>query len=664
MIDIDFETRSKADIMECGAWRYSEDSSTEILCMQWSVNGAEPIIWIPGMPSPSWTKDFNEFKRLGGLIRAHNAAFEQAIWENICVRAFGWIYLDSMHWLDTMAQAAAMSLPMSLEDCGAALQLEVVKDTEGKRVMQQLCRPRKPSKDNPKEWMEKSDYPEKFEILYQYCKTDVKAQTCIGNFLPQLTQKERWVWVLDRIINHRGVGIDIDLAHKALEIINEVESRGIARVKEITNGEVETASQVAKLLNWARSQGVELLSLTKESVATTLKNDKLPDNVKEVLQIRQILGKSSTKKIVKMIEAASKYDYRVRNTALYHGASTGRWAGRLIQVQNFPRGIPDLDVDKAIEDILTKSIDDILKIYPNITDVISSCLRGFIVPKKGNKFYSADFNAIEPRVLFYLAGQEDAVDIYRNNGDIYKEMASVLFNVPVSEVNKQQRQLGKIVILGCGYGLGATKFIMTCAQQGVTIDEATANKAVKAYRTRFNRIPEMWKEVENAAMEAVAYGEDTFAAKCRFHYDKAKDFLQIFLPSGRPISYHRPMLGTKQREIYDAKTKKKKLITTNELTFMGSNSMTKQYIRMSTYGGSLVENIVQAVARDCLVEGLFRLEKHKYFTIMTVHDEVVSEVDENFGSVKEYEELLNISPSWAPDLPIKSEGWEGKRYRK
>ena len=664
MIDIDFETRSKADIMECGAWRYSEDASTEILCMQWSHNGEEPQNWIPGMPYPKWAVDTNEFIRLGGQIRAHNVAFEQAIWMNICIPSFKWIMIDHRQWIDTMAQAAAMSLPMSLEDCGSALSLPVVKDTEGKRVMQQLSRPRRPSKDNPKEWMEKEDYPEKFDILYKYCSTDVKAQTAIGNFLPQLITKERWVACLDRIINTRGVGIDIDLAHKALEIIDTVEKEGIARIKEITGGVVETASQVAKLLQWARSQGVELTSLTKDSVANTLKDEKLPENVREVLYIRQLLGKSSTKKIVKMIEAASIRDHRVRNTLLYHGSSTGRWAGRLIQVQNFPRGLPDLDVDQAIEDILTLNIDQILIKYPNITDVISSCLRGFIVPKKGNKFYSADFNAIEPRVLFYLAEQEDAVDIYRNNGDIYKEMASVLFNVKVEEVNKQQRQLGKIVILGCGYGLGATKFIMTCAQQGVTIDEETAVKAVKAYRSRFNRIPEMWKEVENAAMEAVAFGEDTFAAKCRFHYNKTIDFLQIFLPSGRPISYHRPRISQKEREVFDSKTKKKKMIKVNELTFMGSNSMTKQYVRMSTYGGSLVENIVQAVARDCLVEGLFRLEKAKYFTIMTVHDEVVSEVKEDFGSIKEYEELLNISPSWAPDLPIKSEAWEGKRYRK
>jgi DNA polymerase len=306
MIDIDFETRSKADIMECGAWRYSEDPSTEVLCMQWSVNGAEPELWIPGMPSPSWTTDKKEFIRLGGQVRAHNAAFEQAIWENICISAFGWIFIQPIHWLDTMAQAAAMSLPMSLEDCGAALQLPVVKDTEGKRVMQQLSRPRKPSKDNPKEWMEKEDYPDKFNILYSYCSTDVKAQTAIGNFLPQLTRQERWVWVLDRVINRRGVGIDIDLAHKALEVIDAVETRGIARIKEITGGEVETASQVAKLLNWARNQGVEITSLTKESVSNTLKEGKLPDNVKEVLQIRQMLGKSSTKKIVKMIEAASR----------------------------------------------------------------------------------------------------------------------------------------------------------------------------------------------------------------------------------------------------------------------------------------------------------------------------------------------------------------------
>ena len=418
MLDLDFEVRSKVSIEDVGAWKYSQDPSTQILCMGWSIDGGPVTVWKPGDPAPDWATDINVFKKKCKTVRAHNAAFEQAIWANICVACFGWVYLEPIHWIDTMAQAAAMSLPMSLEDGGAALQLPVVKDTEGRRVMLQLARPRKPSKDNPKEWMEKEDYPEKFETLYKYNVTDVESQIALGNYLPPLILKERWVWVLDQLINQRGVKIDIELAHKALAIIDEVELRGVKRIKEITNGEVETAGQVAKLLNWARSKGVVITSLTKDSVAETLKDKTLPPEVAEVLYLRQMLGKSSTKKIIKMIEAACLHDHRVRYTSVYHGASTGRWAGRLIQVQNFPRGLPDLDVDQAINDILNMDMDQILYKYPNITDVISSCLRGFIIPEKGKKFISADFNAIEPRVLFTLAGQEDAVDIYRKEGDL------------------------------------------------------------------------------------------------------------------------------------------------------------------------------------------------------------------------------------------------------
>lgn len=665
MIDIDFETRSKVDILECGAWRYSEDPSTEVLCMQYSINGADPVLWIPGMPSPSWTKNFEEFKKIGGHIRVHNASFEQAIWENICEKAFGWIHIPFMYWLDTMAQAAATAVPMSLEGCGAALNLAVVKDKEGKIVMQQLSRPRKPTKTNPKEWMEKGDYPDKFRILYEYCSTDVKAQTCIGNFLPQLTTTERWVWVMDRVINRRGVGVDVDLARKTIEVIQEVEKLGLQRLIAITNGEVTSYSQVAKLKEWCVSQGVEIPSVGKEEVQQALSRSDLPENVREALKIRQALGKSSVKKLARMISSASLRDNRVRNALLYHGTSTGRWAGRLIQVQNFPRGIYGLNVDEAIQDLSTMDATSLLEKYPNLLDVISSCLRGFIIPDKGKKFLSADFNAIEPRVLFYLCGQEDALEIYRNNGDIYKEMASAVFKVPVEEVTKEQRQLGKFLILGCGYGMGVEKFIGACAAQGAIVDVETATIGVKTYRSRFSKVTRMWRDVETAAMEAVIYKKETiYAAKCSFSYDEKRDFLVVTLPSNRPIYYHMPRISSKEREVFDQNTKRKKTILTNELTFMGANSTTNQYLRTGTYGGSLVENIVQAVARDCLVEGVFRLEKNKYPVIMTVHDEVVSEVPENYGSVEEYEALLSVSPSFAPDLPIKAEGWEGKRYRK
>lgn len=669
MIYIDFETRSRLDIKETGAWKYSLDASTEILCMAWALDDGEVQLYLPGTSErPPWAKDLESFKAHGGVIEAHNAGFEQAIYYNILVRRFGWPDIDRFAWRDSMAQAAAHALPLSLEKCGKALSLSNVKDTEGRLIMLQLSKPRAPTKTNPKEWMEKEDYPEKYERLYSYCMDDVRCERSISKTLPPLTKREQWLWLLDQRINQRGVTCDVDLARKALRIIDQHQEWGVERIKELTGGEITSHSQVIKLKDWVTAQGVtNCPDVRKDTVSKLLSDSKnIPEKVKEVLEIRQALGRSSTKKLEAMISAATP-DNKVRYSLLYHGTTTGRWAGRLIQVQNFPRGNPNIDADEVLADLACMDYVQFRSKYSDPLDAISTALRGFIMASPKKHLVAADFNAIEARVLLWFAKEWAALEMFKNGQDIYKDMAAFIYSIPVEEVDKNQRQLGKQAVLGAGFQMGPSKFQMTCQSYGMDVSMELAKKAIYAYREKFPGVPRFWRDTEQAAIEAtINPGKRIEVSGTCWVYDKRSNFLYCYLPSGRPLAYYDPAIRMKEFTVYDRNTGKPKVKTAPQLTYMGMSSSTL-WERQETYGGHLVENIVQGTARDCLVEGMFRVEKTKKFlTIMTVHDEIVCEIDENLEepTLKEFESLLSISPDWALDLPIKAEGWRGLRYRK
>lgn len=703
MITIDLETRSRIDIRKAGAWRYSLDSSTEVLCMAYAINDDAVKIWVPekfalpaGYPIlyhtdvPLWMVDENEFKRLGGVIEAHNASFEQSMWINNLQSRYGAITIPPIQWRDSMALCAANALPLSLENVGIALDLPIKKNLEGRRVMLQLSQPRIPSKTNPKEWWEPIDVPEKFATLFSYCMDDVAAEREISKKLPPLTKQEQWVWTLDQIINQRGIPIDVDLVNRCLDIIKEHETNMKARCKQLTNGEVPSPSLVAKLLAWVQSQGVATDNLQKATLEALLEKEGVPEHVKEVLRIRQSLSKTSTKKLVAMLEAASPVDNLVRYTMMYHGASTGRWAGRLIQVQNFPRGTLK-DVNAAIEDLKVMNASQINEKYGDPMEVISSCLRGMIAPQDGTDILAADYAAIEARIVMWFADEYEALDTFRNEQDIYVDMAAFIYSQDPTAIDKStkeganMRQLGKQAILGCGFGMAAPKFKITCQGYGMDVDDDLADKAVKGYRKKYAGVPAFWRGTENAAINAILTGEPQDAFKCTWFFDKEYNFLRCRLPSGRCLSYYDPRIGTKYGVKWTDKNTKKwnykffndlgeatafaeklKVTVTHVpvLTYMGVNSTTKQWVRSDTYGGHLVENIVQATARDCMVTGLFKIEKAGYKVFMTIHDEIVARVPTSFGSVEELEALLSQPPEWAPDMPIKAEGWRGPRYRK
>jgi DNA polymerase len=362
-----------------------------------------------------------------------------------------------------------------------------------------------------------------------------------------------------------------------------------------------------------------------------------------------------------MRKAADPRDNSVRYTLLYHGASTGRYAGRLIQPQNMPspKGIFEkVDMDEAVKDLNSMSVVELQEKYTDLMGLISSALRSLIVAPDGCDFISADFNAIEARVVMWVADAYEAVQMFRDGADLYKDMASVVYNVPVDQIEKPARQLGKAIILGAGFGMSWSKFLATCRTSGLDISEELAQKSIDTYRKeKYPEVPKAWDNAYTAVKKAVITGEKVEFNHCVAYHNRTNDFLYITLPSGRSLAYAYPRLEKLPNKFNPKKME-------NTLTYWVVNSVTKQWEKTTTYGAPIVQNIVQAIARDCMVEGMKRVEKAGYKNIFTVHDELVCAIPKDKGSLEEFISLLEIPPSWAKDLPIKAEGWRGYRYRK
>lgn len=397
---------------------------------------------------------------------------------------------------------------------------------------------------------------------------------------------------------------------------------------------------------------IPIEDLRKATVDSWIQNVDNP-KLKRILEIRAQGGKSSTAKL-EAIKNRVCPDDRVRDILVYHGASTGRWAGAGIQVQNFPRGV-GYNSDKVLECLLLDDLDVFEMMYPDVINAISAGLRGFIISEEGHDFVTADFAQIEARVVMMLAGCQRGIEDFRHGRDIYLALAQEIYKRPLTKKDKEERQLGKVGVLGCGFQMGAARFKEHAKNQaGLIISEELAEKTVKTYRETYPEVVKLWYAQERAAILSVKNPGRIFT-EGPIKWKVQGNFLYCRLPSGRCLAYPDPAI----------KVIKTKWDTDKEsLTFMAVNTITKQWDREHTYGGKLVENIVQATARDLMANGMLNTEKAGYKSVMTVHDEVISEVPEGFGSVEEFEKLLSTPPEWAKDYPIKAEGWRGKRYRK
>jgi len=642
-LHIDFETRSTVDLRKTGVYRYAEDPTTDVVMACYAIDDGPVQTWFHTEPNPPELMDALKDCL---VIVAHNAGFERAMLQHILGPRYGW-HVPPLHvWDDTAARAARQALPRSLEDAASALGLDVQKDKEGKALMLRMCRPRSIADDGTITWWEDET---RMARLAAYCATDVEVERELDKVLRPLSSEEKLIWMLTEKINDRGVLVDTEFAKTAIDCAVDAQGHLNEELKQITNGAVEATTNVTAIKTWLSTQGFSIFegedeSLNKKAVDTLLSSNTLPVEVRRVLEIRKEGGKSSVAKYQAMVERASA-DSRVRGNLMYHGASTGRWSGAGVQLQNLPR--------ETVKD-WEWSRDNLGGISDKL-GTLSRMIRGSIHAPQGTRLIWSDYAAVEARGVAWLAGQKNLVNLFANGGKVYEEMASLIFNIPVHEVGKdsKERFVGKTVILGCGYSMGAVKFRQQCAAMGLDISEELAQRAVTAYRENYAKIPALWRGLEQAAIAAI---EDPFVEKTyhpiAFYSDE--NWLLVRLPSGRKLFYRSPRI-VQVAGPYGARS---------TIEYMAVSSLTKKWWSERTFGGKLTENVVQGICRDIIAGAMLDLEQRGYPVIASVHDEIICEVPDGFGSKEELVEIMCRVPDWAEGFPIAAEAKEGLRYGK
>jgi DNA polymerase len=519
--------------------------------------------------------------------------------------------------------------------------------------MLRVSKPRIPSLNNPAtNWL---DDTERMMKLYEYCLDDVRAEVALSKALRPLCAKEQEIWHVDQEINRRGIAIDHGLVDAAESLWSHHCERLNTELADITQCEITSGGQVKRILGFIKSRcPYSVDSVDKESLRV-LCDKALPPIVRRVIEIRQELSKSSVAKYNTLNNRSGEARGRIRSLFMYHGATTGRWTGKAFQPQNLPagRGLGAFDPENCIEIAKQNDLDLLTAFYDPPMDYLSACVRGAVIPAQGKTFACADYSAIEARVLMWLVGEKTAVKAFADGIDIYKDLATKIFEVPFDAVTAEQRDLGKRGILGLGYQMGAPKFLSTCETYGGDITQELSEQVVEIYRKTYPKVKQYWWNVDRAAMKCVRTGKSVAFGKVAFGIKG--DFLHIALPSGRWLAYYKPRIaltGTPWGEEKDA------------LWFDGPFSPAG-YGEQHTYGGKLTENIVQAIARDVLAEAVLRLEKHgDYPVVMHVHDEALAEPDKDKLVKADFEEMMARAPEWAPDLPISIDAWYGDRYHK
>ena len=645
-LSVDIETFSSVDLGKSGVYRYAESEDFEILLFGYSVNGS-PVRVVDLACGENLPEEIRKAISDPTVMKwAFNAQFER-----ICLSRFLGMptgeYLDPVSWHCTMIWSATLGLPMSLAGVGTVLGLEKQKLTEGKDLIRYFCVPCKATKVNGGRTRNLPEHDwTKWERFKSYNLRDVETEMEIQKKLSRFPVPENeWRnYCLDQKINDRGVALDMELAHRAVQCDNQYREFYLQQAREITG--LENPNSVLQLRDWLWERGVELDSLSKNAV-----QDLLPDtdgDVRKVLSLRQELAKSSVKKYTAMENLVCR-DSRGRGLIQFYGASrTGRYAGKLLQVQNLPQNhLPDLETARAL--VQSGNFDALEMLYDSVPNVLSELIRTAIVPKKGCRFIVSDFSAIEARVLSWFAGEQWRLDTFTQGGDIYCASASQMFGVPVEKhgINGELRQKGKQAELACGYGgsVGAMKS-MGAVRMGVKEEEL--QPLVDAWRQANPRIVQFWWEVDRAAKTCVKQHVPTQAGRLRFEYQSGILFIQ--LPSGRRLAYAKPRMGENR-------------FGGEAITYEGVGTGRK-WERLETYGAKCVENIVQGTARDLLALALLRLEQAGYPVVMHCHDEAICEVPIGQGSVKEVNRIMAVSPEWAEGLPLKADGFETEFYKK
>ena len=708
---------AKSGISAVGALQYSLHPSTEILSLAYDLKDGRGVqLWVPPAPYPA---DLFVHIMQGGLIESWNCAFEHHIWNNVGHARLGWPKLDYRQQRDVMANARAFCLPGSLEKAGAVLNPSQQKDPEGKRLLKKFSTPRQPTKNNPATRIFPQDDPIDAAKLYLYNIQDVVAEDALSEMIPPLNPEELEFWINTQGCNYRGVGVRKKEVEDCINILEQAYAKYNSELCDLTQGVVTEASKVAQLLAWCDTQGVKMGSLDDAAITTAL-SQPIPPHVKRVLEIRQAIGSAGVKKVYTMQRMATP-EGRLCDLFVYHGARTGRDTGADVQPQNLVKAGPKIKwcsgcekpmgkhhkdtcphcagslallsyerdggswtweaVDHALEAMATHSLDYVEHIFGDAVLTISGCIRGLLVAGEGKDLICSDYSAIEAVVLAALAGEQWRLDTFHAKEDIYLRSASAITGTPFEEYiryaketgskHPDRQKIGKVAELALGYAGWVNAW--RNFDKSPTYTDEQVKQLIKDWRAASPAVVEFWggqsrsKPWEEGVF--APYGVEGMVVKAilnpntRYEYgiigaSVSNDILYLHLPSGRNLVYHKPRLSpsSKNQGLFD-------------ISYEGYNSNPQMgpigWVRLNTYAGRLVENIVQAVSRDIMRDAVNNLEKAGYPVVLRVHDEIVSEVPEGYGSIEEFEAIMATLPKWAEGWPVRaSGGWRGKRYRK
>lgn len=671
-VSLDFESRSAIELGDSGVYPYAKHESTDLWCAAFYVPDIDDVLL--------WTPDdrYDVANILAELamnpevhFRAWNAQFERIMWAAQMRDKRGFPDIALERWHCTAVEAAASGLPRKLDNTARVLKVVEQKDMAGHRLMLQMAKPRKPRKNEDPDAVLYYDDEERKGRLFAYCKQDVRTEMAIKRKVKDLPPSELALYHLDQRINDRGVMLDRPLAEAIHAMNARVTADANREMQAITGGAVDAVTNTNALRQWVNDNGLVIDSVAKDAVRALLADETVTGAVRAALELRYDAGQSSIAKVDAMFAVADPVDDRMRGLLLFFGAGTGRWAGKLVQPQNFPARSKALVGKFNAEDwraLVMQGAWDYIDLTFAPKEVLAQMLRPCLRAAPGCEFHSADFTAIEARVLAWLADERWLLNTYRANDadkslpDAYMLMAADVYRLPIGTVqaagkSSRWRQMGKGVILGCGFGMGWKKFMETLAKDGIFIEPEEAQRIVNLYREKNANIVALWREVERAAIKAVQNpGTKVYAANGKLVFAFKDDYLRIVLPSmQRTLAYYKPHIKMRKTPWgTDAPA----------LHFWGEVGPSRSWLPVSLYGGLIVENIVQATARDFMAHAMFTAEDHGYRVVITVHDELLTEKEVGTGSFAELEQLMGRLPGWGIGCPIAAEGWTGPAYRK
>jgi DNA polymerase len=617
-------------------------------------------MWREGMPFPPKVLSH---VRADKPVRAWNAAFEFNIWNNCLMDQIGLNpgafmagnRLQISQLMDTMIQAAYWGLPLSLDAAAPAAGLNVVKDKAGHALMLRMCRPRTWDKaTGDKTWWHIDDTA-RFVALMDYCRQDVVVERAIANAIPPLPASEQALWQLDQKMNNKGIYVDRDLIHQLEALASEAVKAANVQMAYVTGDRLTSANSVQAMLPLVQAEGYPHDDLTKGNVAARLADLDCWGLERRVLEIRADVAKTSAAKLKSML-AASDSNGLVRGMLQFYGAfRTGRWAGRLIQMQNLPRGTIK-NVPAAVAMIRAGAThDQIEALFGSVMGVVSSCLRACIWSGHEREIVSVDFSQIEARVLAWLAGQQDILDVFASGKDVYVQEAAGIYGVEPADVTGGQRQIGKVAVLALGYAGGVGAFQTMAANYGVQIEDQAADDIKVAWRTKNHKIVDFWHELDRAVRNAITNPAEQFAVTGGLRVGMYGAHLIVKRPSGRHLTYRNAELRSDPDRPGNT-----------NVTYMGQDQYTRKWTRLRSYGGKFAENITQAVARDLMAHAMTEADHAGHDLRLTIHDELIAYADKGDGqqTCDQINAIMREIPKWARGLPQDADGWAGVRYKK